>query len=84
MPDAVIVATTRSPIGRTPKGSLAGMRPDELSAQIVQAALADGRFLVLPHPEVAGYYAHRATEPDRWLAGMNRLQPHVDAEDVTA
>jgi hypothetical protein len=34
--------------------------------------------------EVAGYYAHRAAEPDRWLAGMNRLQPHVDAEDVTA
>ncbi len=33
MADAVIVATTRSPIGRTPKGSLAGMRPDELSAR---------------------------------------------------
>src|SRR5260370_716357 len=34
--------------------------------------------------EVAGYYAHRATEPDRWLAGMNRLQPHVDAGGVAA
>ncbi|MFB7665509.1 SDR family oxidoreductase [Kitasatospora sp. NPDC056138] len=35
-------------------------------------------FLVLPHPEVAGYYAARAAEPDRWLDGMNRLQQNID------
>jgi acetyl-CoA C-acetyltransferase len=38
-PDAVIVSAVRSPIGRARKGSLAGMRPDDLAAQIVQAAL---------------------------------------------
>jgi acetyl-CoA C-acetyltransferase len=38
--DAVIVATARSPIGRAHKGSLAGMRPDDLGVQVVQAALA--------------------------------------------
>lgn len=38
-----------------------------------------GRFLVLPHPEVAGYYAARAADTDRWLAGMRRLQAKVDA-----
>ncbi len=32
------------------------------------------RFLVLPHPEVAGYYVTRATHTDAWLKGMNRLQ----------
>jgi hypothetical protein len=32
------------------------------------------RFLILPHPEVAGYYQARAADPDRWLRGMNRLQ----------
>jgi acetyl-CoA C-acetyltransferase len=40
MPEAVIVATARSPIGRAGKGSLASIRPDDLSAQIVAAALA--------------------------------------------
>jgi acetyl-CoA C-acetyltransferase len=36
----VIVATARSPVGRAGKGSLASIRPDELTAQIVTAALA--------------------------------------------
>jgi acetyl-CoA C-acetyltransferase len=40
MPEAVIVATARSPIGRAGKGSLASIRPDDLTAQIVAAALA--------------------------------------------
>ena len=40
MPEAVIVATARSPIGRAGKGSLASIRPDDLAAQIVTAALA--------------------------------------------
>jgi acetyl-CoA C-acetyltransferase len=39
MPEAVIVATARSPIGRAGKGSLVSIRPDELTAQIVRAAL---------------------------------------------
>jgi acetyl-CoA C-acetyltransferase len=40
MPEAVIVATARSPIGRAGKGSLTSIRPDDLTAQIVAAALA--------------------------------------------
>ena len=40
MPEAVVVAATRSPIGRAGKGSLVGIRPDDLAAQIVTAALA--------------------------------------------
>ena len=39
MPEAVIVATARSPIGRAFKGSLAGIRPDDLTVQMVRAAL---------------------------------------------
>jgi NAD(P)-dependent dehydrogenase (short-subunit alcohol dehydrogenase family) len=42
------------------------------------AAIAEGRFLVLPHPEVAGYYAVRAADTEKWLAGMRRLQQKVD------
>ncbi|MDT5104193.1 MAG: acetyl-CoA C-acetyltransferase [Mycobacterium sp.] len=39
MPEAVIVATARSPIGRAVKGALATMRPDDLAAQMVRAVL---------------------------------------------
>jgi acetyl-CoA C-acetyltransferase len=39
MPDAVVVATARSPIGRAFKGSLKDIRPDDLAATIVRAAL---------------------------------------------
>src|SRR5690348_6503637 len=39
MPEAVIVSTARSPIGRANEGSLVSMRPDELAAQMVRAAL---------------------------------------------
>jgi acetyl-CoA C-acetyltransferase len=40
MPEAVIVATARSPIGRAFKGSMTSIRPDDLTARIVSAALA--------------------------------------------
>jgi acetyl-CoA C-acetyltransferase len=40
MPEAVIVATARSPIGRAGKGSLVDVRPDDLTAQVIRAALA--------------------------------------------
>ncbi len=40
MPEAVIVATARSPIGRAFKGSLVDVRADDLAAQMVSAALA--------------------------------------------
>jgi acetyl-CoA C-acetyltransferase len=40
MPEAVIVAAARTPIGRAGKGSLKDMRPDDLAAGIVAQALA--------------------------------------------
>ncbi|MGI5167302.1 acetyl-CoA C-acetyltransferase [Spirillospora sp. CA-253888] len=40
MPEAVIVATARSPIGRAFKGSLKDLRPDDLTAKMVEAAMA--------------------------------------------
>ncbi|MDQ3405683.1 MAG: acetyl-CoA C-acetyltransferase [Actinomycetota bacterium] len=39
MPEAVIVSAVRSPIGRAGKGSMVGIRPDDLTAQMVRAAL---------------------------------------------
>jgi NAD(P)-dependent dehydrogenase (short-subunit alcohol dehydrogenase family) len=53
------------------------LEPDDVARALLDG-LRDDRFLILPHPEVAGYYALRATEPDRWLAGMRRLQRRLD------
>jgi NAD(P)-dependent dehydrogenase (short-subunit alcohol dehydrogenase family) len=47
-------------------------------ADAVLAGIADGRFLILPHPEVAGMYAFRGNDPDRWLRGMNKLQRSLE------
>ncbi|HLI24564.1 MAG TPA: SDR family oxidoreductase [Acidimicrobiales bacterium] len=42
-------------------------------ADAVVAGVNAGRFLILPHPEVARYEQARAADRDRWLAGMRRL-----------
>ena len=46
----------------------------EAVADALFAAMAEDRFLVLPHPEVAGYYQARAGDTDRWLTTMNHIQ----------
>jgi NAD(P)-dependent dehydrogenase (short-subunit alcohol dehydrogenase family) len=50
----------------------------EKVADDVAKALGEDQFLILPHPEVAGYYAARATQNDRWLGAMNKLQRKVE------
>ena len=42
-------------------------------ADAVIAGLAEERFLILPHPEVAGYAIRRAEDPDGWQAGVRKL-----------
>ncbi|WP_407285961.1 SDR family oxidoreductase [Streptomyces sp. BP-8] len=53
-------------------------------ADALFTAIEQGRFLVLPHPEVADYYAARATDPDRWLGGMNHLQRKLEQTEGPA
>jgi NAD(P)-dependent dehydrogenase (short-subunit alcohol dehydrogenase family) len=55
--------------------------PDDV-ADTVLAGIASGRFLILPHPEVAGMYAGRASDPDRWLAGMSNMQQYLEDESA--
>ena len=45
----------------------------EQVAEAVLAGLAEERFLILPHPQVGTFWAQKASDPDRWLAGMRRL-----------
>jgi NAD(P)-dependent dehydrogenase (short-subunit alcohol dehydrogenase family) len=58
------------------------LEPEDV-ADVVMEGLRDDRFLVLPHPEVADYYALRATETERWLAGMRKLQRRIDDAGTT-
>ena len=46
----------------------------EQVAEEVVARIADERFLILPHPEVAEYFRRKAADYDRWLSGMRRLK----------
>lgn len=46
----------------------------EAVADALFDAMAEDRFLVLPHPEVAGYYRARTKDTDQWLGNMNHLQ----------
>ncbi|UXX92726.1 SDR family oxidoreductase [Streptomyces sp. AD2-2] len=59
------------------------LQPTAIEPDVVADALMKGiaeeRFLILPHPEVAGYYQARAAEPDRWLATMNHIQQKWEA-----
>lgn len=49
-------------------------------AEAVMTGLADDRFLILPHPQVRDFYLARASDTDRWLAGMRRVQAAIDAQ----
>lgn len=51
-----------------------GMIEPEAVADTVIEALAEERFLVLPHPEVEQYMQRKTDDYDRWLQGMRRLQ----------
>ncbi|MDQ1102764.1 acetyl-CoA C-acetyltransferase [Nocardioides zeae] len=81
MPEAVIVSTARSPIGRAGKGSLKDMRPDDLAVQMVEAALAkvpeldraDIVDLALGVGQPAGESGNNLARIVAVLAGMDHL-----------
>jgi NAD(P)-dependent dehydrogenase (short-subunit alcohol dehydrogenase family) len=52
------------------------VEPEQVAEDIVKG-LDEETFLILPHPEVAEFFARKATEYDRWLRGMRRLQANT-------
>ncbi|MCW4354368.1 acetyl-CoA C-acetyltransferase [Hoyosella sp. YIM 151337] len=81
MPEAVIVAVARSPIGRAHKGSLKEMRPDDLTVQMVKAALAKVPALdpaeiedvILGCGQPAGEQGHNLGRAVAVLAGLDHV-----------
>lgn len=55
------------------------LEPAEV-AEVVWQALDGTQFLILPHPQVHQYYVHRASDTDRWLAGMQKVDHWVRQE----
>jgi NAD(P)-dependent dehydrogenase (short-subunit alcohol dehydrogenase family) len=49
----------------------------EVVAGVVVDAIRDERFLILPHPEVLTFFQRKASDYDRWINGMRRLQARV-------
>jgi acetyl-CoA C-acetyltransferase len=81
MPEAVIVATARSPIGRAFKGSLVSLRPDDMAAQIVKAVLAkvpaleasEVEDLILGNAQPAGEAGYNMARVVALLAGLDEV-----------
>lgn len=53
--------------------------PEQVADAVVEG-LAEERFLILPHPEVAKYWPNKAADPDRWLGGVRKLVRAVQEE----
>jgi NAD(P)-dependent dehydrogenase (short-subunit alcohol dehydrogenase family) len=52
------------------------LEPEDVADEVVRA-IRDERFLILPHPEVGEFLRRKGDDPERWLAGMRRLQAYV-------
>ena len=56
------------------------LAPAEVADCIVDG-IEEGRFMILPHPQVATYFQRKANDHDRWIAGMQRFRRELMGED---
>lgn len=58
------------------------LEPEAITPEAVAEAtlrgITEGRFLILPHPQVADFMARKTADPDRWIRGMHRLQTKLE------
>ena len=66
------VALEEDPVGSAPMMADAVLEPEDVAAAVLQG-VADERFLILPHADVAKYMAFKGAQPERWLDGMRQL-----------
>ena len=58
----------------TPSGSVEGVLSVEQAAQAIADGIENDRYLILPHPEVAGFVQRQANDRERWIGGMRRIR----------
>jgi NAD(P)-dependent dehydrogenase (short-subunit alcohol dehydrogenase family) len=68
--------TGDNPASEVVKASGRVLEPAEV-AEVALQVIADETFLILPHAEVLTYLQRKATDEDRWLAGMRKLQARI-------
>ncbi len=64
------------PGGNVVKAAGGVLEPADVASEVADTIEREG-FFVLPHPEVADYMRRKADDPERWLAGMRKLQRSV-------
>ncbi len=74
----MLAQVSKEPGGQAVIASGRVLEPEEVADAVVRG-LADERFLILPHPEVATFMQHRASDHERWLSAMRSLQRRVGA-----
>ena len=62
------VALEGDPVGSAPMMADPVLEPEDVATEVVHG-IADERFLILPHADVAKYMALKGAQPERWLAG---------------
>jgi NAD(P)-dependent dehydrogenase (short-subunit alcohol dehydrogenase family) len=77
-PSAADAGDQGFPAGQVVLASGEMLEPEDVADAVV-AGLREETFLILPHPEVAEYFRHKAADYDRWLRGMRRLQQRLIA-----
>lgn len=74
---ALLAEASKGLAGAVVTGAGPVLQPDEVAGHVVDA-LAEDRFLVLPHPEVARFWAGKAADVDGWLAAMGHVQERLE------
>jgi len=59
---------------------LDGIMTPEQVADCVIEGVANGQFLIVPHPEVLGYFQRKASDYDRWIGGMRRFRRKLSGD----
>lgn len=62
--------------------SVDGVLTAEEVAEAAVEGLREERFLILPHPRVGEYLCRKASDYDRWLAGMRRFRRSLFPDDA--
>ena len=57
-----------------------GIASGEQVADCIVEGVAEGRFMIAPHPEALGYFQHKASNYDRWIGGMRKLRRTLQGE----
>lgn len=56
-----------------------GIVTPERVADCIVEGVAEGRFMIAPHPEAIAYFQNKANDYDRWIGGMRKLRRKLQA-----